>query len=113
MARALAVYGLLPAFGLHHCSAVNSFNLADDCMEPFRPVVDMLVSSLSPGEELGPEHKRVLVNCLSLDILSGGEHHSVAYAMERLVQSLSRSFLEKRAALCLPELRDLAQHRYE
>ena len=33
--------------------------------------------------------------------------------MERLVQSLSQSFREKKGALCLPELRELTQHSYE
>ena len=114
VARYLAVYGLLPAFGLHHCSTLNGFNLADDCMEPFRPVADMMVSAcFVPGEGLTPVAKRQLLNCLNADILSGGEHHSVSYAMERLVQSLSLSFREKKAALCLPELRELTQHSYE
>ena len=40
VARTLAVYGFLPAFGIHHRSALNAFNLADDLMEPFRPLVD-------------------------------------------------------------------------
>ncbi len=114
MARCLAVYGFLPAFGLHHSNTLNAFNLADDFMEPFRPVTDLLVSAgASPEEELTPETKRQLFNCLNLDILSGGAHHSVAYAMERLVQSYSRALQEKSAALCLPELRELRMHRYE
>lgn len=113
MARFLAAYGLLPAFGMHHCSTLNGFNLADDCMEPFRPAVDMMVSAcFVPGDGLTTEVKRQLLVCLNLDILSGDEHHSVNYAMERLVQSLSLSFREKKAALCLPELRELAQHSY-
>jgi len=100
MARFLAAYGLLPAFGLHHCSTLNGFNLADDCMEPFRPVVDMMASACSfPGEGLTPETKRQLVSCLNMDILSGGAHHSVSYAMEKLVQSLSLSFREEGGAL--------------
>lgn len=41
MARCLAVYGFLPCLGLHHDSELNQFNLADDLMEPFRPVADL------------------------------------------------------------------------
>lgn len=114
MARHLAVYGFLPAFGLHHSSSLNSFNLADDFMEPFRPLVDMLTRScFLDDDELTPERKRQLFNCLNLDILSGGAHHSVNYAMERLVQSYTRSLQEKSPLLCLPELLELRQHRYE
>ena len=114
MARCLAVYGFLPALGLHHRNELNSFNLADDLMEPFRPLVDLLVSVCYEGEtSLSPENKRLLFNCLNLDILSGGQRHSAAYAMERLVHSLARSLEKGEAALMLPELLDLKQHSYE
>jgi len=113
MARTLAVYGFLPAFGVHHCSEINPFNLADDFMEPFRPVIDLLVYADNGETELSPEQKRRLFNCLNLDILSDGEHHSVSYAMERLVQSYARSMKEKSPSLCLPELLAVRQHRYE
>lgn len=115
MARTLAVYGFLPAFGIHHHSELNGFNLADDLMEPFRPAVDLLVSGMdTSAEELTPEMKRQLFNCLNLDILSGGEHHSISYAMERLVRSFSRSLRKKETGeLCLPELIAFRAHRYE
>ena len=45
MARCLAVYGFLPWLGLHHDSELNQFNLADDLMEPFRPVADLYVAA--------------------------------------------------------------------
>lgn len=115
VARHLAVYGFVPALGLHHKSALNSFNLADDIMEPFRPAVDLLVCSLiAPDDtELTPNLKRSLFNALNLDIVSGASHHSVSYAIERLVHSLSRSMADGKAALCLPELTALKQHKYE
>ena len=113
-ARSLAVYGFLPAMGIHHRSGLNAFNLADDLMEPFRPVVDLFVCrSVDFDDVLTPALKRSLFNCINYDVLSGGQHHSVSYTIERTVQSLSRSFSEKEAALCLPELLETAQHRYE
>jgi len=114
VARSLAVYGFLPAFGLHHRSSLNAFNLADDLMEPFRPVVDRLAVSLMEREELlTSAQKRLLFNCLNLDILSGEQHHSVAYAIERLVQSLGRALTQKDSTLLLPTLLETEQHRYE
>ena len=114
MARTLAVYGFLPVLGLHHHSALNDFNLADDLMEPFRPVIDLLIlQNMREEDTLTTEKKRLLFNCLNLDILSGGQHHSVNYAMERLVQSLVRSLSEGKPGLILPELLETRQHRYE
>lgn len=114
IARHLAAYGFLPVLGIHHHSTLNQFNLADDLIEPFRPVVDLLVVTYFDADaELTPEKKRLLFNCLNLDIRSGDQHHSVAYAIEREVRSLSKSFAEKEVRLCLPELLALKQHRYE
>lgn len=114
MARYLASYGFLPMLGLHHKSELNSFNLADDMMEPFRPVVDLMTYTLfDADDELTPDKKRLLFNCLNLDISSGGQRHSVAYAMERAVQSLQRSMNRGENGLVLPVLLPLNQHKYE
>src|SRR5690606_36339920 len=44
IARGLVAHGLLPSIGLHHASEQNAFNLADDIIDPFRPIVDLFVS---------------------------------------------------------------------
>lgn len=114
IARTLAVYGFTPALGLHHRSELNSFNLADDLIEPFRPLVDLAVRTLADADtELTPNIKRMLFNVLNLDILSGGQHHSAAYAVERTVQSLHRSLKEGKPLLLLPQLLGLEMHAYE
>ena len=43
MARAVVGAGLAPGLGLHHRSRLNAFQLVDDLMEPFRPLVDRVV----------------------------------------------------------------------
>lgn len=113
MARAVAVYGFVPWLGLHHASGLNAFNLADDMMEPYRPVVDLFVAEhVDAQSELDTRQKGRLLNLLNVDVLSGGQRHSVAYAMERQVQSLRR-LPEGQAALLLPKLLPLEQHSYE
>lgn len=44
--RALVAAGLNPCFGIHHHSHVNAFQLVDDLMEPFRPLIDLTVKEL-------------------------------------------------------------------
>ena len=61
---------------------------------------------------LAPALKHALFGLMNADILSGGQHHSVAYAMERLVQSL-RTGMEKGGALALPKLLAWQPHGYE
>lgn len=113
MARCLTVHGFLPALGVHHKSELNSFNLADDMMEPFRPLIDNLVAQQFTDEPLTTETKHILFNTLNMDILSGNQHHSVAYAIERMAQSLYSALESGAQSLCLPTLLDIAQHRYE
>lgn len=69
LARACVASGLLPAFGFHHRSQVNPFNLIDDLIEPFRPFVDRLALARlehSPGNtgDLNLEDRRAMVGIL-------------------------------------------------
>ncbi|MCX6625367.1 MAG: type II CRISPR-associated endonuclease Cas1 [Acidobacteria bacterium] len=68
-ARALCAAGLHPTLGVHHANRNNAFCLADDFMEPLRPVVDVTVAGLCEGELTPPP----LGNATALaSILTGG-----------------------------------------
>ena len=43
VARALSGSGMLTTLGIHHHNKYNAFCLADDIMEPFRPLIDAKV----------------------------------------------------------------------
>ena len=66
IARDLAAQGFHPALGLHHDSVENAFNLADDLIEPFRPLVDLAVvrrleqRAEKDGAELTVDDRRAL-----------------------------------------------------
>lgn len=98
IARSLVSYGFLPAFGLHHRSEQNAFNLADDLIEPYRPLVDAHILNawpLEPGRELAPDDKRRLVAVLHQDTAMSQQaipqaRNTVLAAVEATVVSLSR-----------------------
>lgn len=115
IARAIAVYGLQPFLGIHHHSELNNFNLADDLIEPYRPIVDLFVKTLfdQPAEELLPQHKRQLFQILNLNILSKNEFHSFPNSVDRLVSSLVSSMKDKKVDLFLPKLTKIKDHKYE
>ena len=113
IARTLANCGFEPCIGLHHSSELNNFNLADDIIEPFRPLVDMFVFQNVGKEEFNVTTKREICNILNYELLSGEELHSAAYAVERLVHSLERCFEDKSESLVLPVLCELKRHEYE
>ena len=59
-ARAICAAGLHPALGIHHKNQYNAFVLADDLMEPFRPVIDRAVLTLD-SPNVTKENKRELL----------------------------------------------------
>lgn len=116
IARGLVAHGMLPAFGLFHASEQNTFNLADDLIEPFRPLVDLSVKQMrpSPDDELSPQDKVALVNLLNVDVGMPRGKMSVLSAIEQCVESLARIYEGGGAdQLELPVLLGLEQHRLE
>lgn len=51
LARYIVAAGLNPAYGIEHHNQLNPFCLADDLIEPFRPLVDAMVFRLTFEKE--------------------------------------------------------------
>ncbi|MCL2189875.1 MAG: type II CRISPR-associated endonuclease Cas1 [Defluviitaleaceae bacterium] len=114
IARTLCTYGFIPLFGIHHHSSLNQFNLADDFIEPFRPLIDLYVSQNTDAKTpLSITAKRQLVNLISYDIDVMGKKYALSYGMELTVKSFSTLCRGKRKTLQLPHLVALRQHLYE
>ena len=115
IARNLVVHGLEPCIGLHHRSELNNFNLADDLIEPFRPIVDLYVAQNFSKEDevLTPKQKAGLFNLTNYLVKQGGRKYRVMLAIDRACASLASSVVEASLLLELPELLPLELHRYE
>jgi CRISPR-associated endonuclease Cas1 subtype II len=70
LTRDLSVAGFLPALGIWHDNKYNAFNLSDDLMEPFRPILDLgvyrILASHSDEELLTSQMKKELINLLDI-----------------------------------------------
>lgn len=115
IARGLVAHGLHPTVGLFHDSEQNAFNLADDLIEPFRPLVDLHVAkhSVSTEGDLSPTDKQALVALLNVDMAMPQGKMSVLSAVEYAVESLVRIYEEETRELDLPVLVGLQAHRLE
>ena len=90
IARNLAHFGFHPALGIFHHSELNSFNLADDILEPFRPLVDGWVAAARIGtSRLSLQERATLTQVLQLSCTIGGENHRLQHATHLCVKSLS------------------------
>lgn len=116
-ARALVAHGMLPTVGLFHSSEQNAFNLADDLIEPYRPVVDLHVATnrkSNDESELTPVDKTALVGLLNIDVAMPRGVMSVLASIEQAAESLARLYDGgSELMLELPRLIGLNQHRYE
>lgn len=114
IARNLVVYGMEPCLGIHHHSELNQFNLSDDIIEPFRPIVDLLVSrlGLQTDDVLNQRIKHSLFNLTNLITLQNSKRYRVISAIEQCVISLSQSFVADGNRLQLPTLLPLEEHSY-
>lgn len=97
--RDLSAAGFLPALGLWHDNRYNAFNLSNDLMEPFRPIIDIAIYKLLPkfGEEfLLPEYKREIIGLFDVEYVRYKEGLSnLRTVSKRYVQDFKRAVLAK------------------
>lgn len=115
VARTLVMYGFNTALGVNHCNELNSFNLADDFMEPFRPVVDLWTySNIEYNDILTKDHRIALVDLVNYECIIDGQNHSILNAIDKMISSYATACSKKDFRLLkLPEIKQLEYHCYE
>lgn len=103
-ARATAGSGMHPSIGIFHRNRFNPFCLVDDLMEPFRPVIDLIIlKKFSKEKTLEKEHKKLIVNILRQDMQSSEGRSPLSGCIQKFVTSVALSFQNNQIALNLPE----------
>lgn len=90
LARSIVAAGLHPAIGIQHSHRSNAFCLADDLIEPLRPLVDETARSLfSAGhDELNRYTKSAFLEQLTTSFTTPQGTSPMLVAMNRYVSSL-------------------------
>jgi len=108
VARAICAAGLHPSLGLQHHNRYDAFRLADDLMEPFRPVVDRAAVihcvRHAPQVSLDRKAKAALIGALIGRFRVGKESRTLFDTAGRTAASLVAVFAGERKTLLLPEL---------
>jgi len=106
IARAVVAVGFIPSVGLHHDGRFNPFNLVDDLIEPFRPIVDFAVTEHlrdrdDDDKSLTLDDRRQMAAILTRDIVMDTEQLSLLHGSERMADSLRRAVQENNPKLLI------------
>ena len=111
VARSLVGSGLLPTLGIHHRNQYNAYCLADDMMEPYRPLVDKIVYEMvASGNDselaLTPDRKKLLLQIPTLDIMIDGTRSPLMVGVQKTTFSLYKCFEGETRKILYPRLDD-------
>lgn len=107
VARALTGSGLLPTLGIHHHNRYNAYCLADDIMEPYRPLVDAKVLEIInkyEEQELTTPIKTELLQVLTQTVYFKESQSPLMVALARTTTSLQKCFAQKQKTINYPKL---------
>ena len=107
-ARAICAAGLHPGLGIHHHNRYDAYCLADDLMEPFRPLVDGVVAVHARQTEkpcVDAAFKQMLIFELGSPLQVGKERRTLFDLLGHLASSLALTYMGEHTELVLPYLR--------
>ena len=108
VARAICGAGLHPSLGIFHHNRYDTFCLADDLMEPFRPLVDggvvRRVQETGMPCPLDREARATIIGSLTGRMTIEGEERTLFDVLSRLAVSLWDVYAGKRDVLVMPDL---------
>lgn len=96
--REIVANGYITQLGLFHDNMFNSFNLASDLMEPFRPLVDKQVLDMKLNQ-FEHEEKMQLVDILNQSIWIEGKNYYVSNAIKIYCKSVFDALNEDDSSL--------------
>jgi len=107
-ARAIAGSGLHPTLGIFHRNQYNSFCLADDLMEPYRPYVDTLVldwlAQHGLTNEVTLEVKQHLLGVLTMDVRMENRLRPMLLALSETTASVAACMEGTKKLVKYPQL---------
>lgn len=103
MARIVVGNGLVTMLGIFHKNEFNSFNLADDLMEPFRPLMDYWINHVVIDNEdyLSYESRLNIIEFMNQKIVINNKKMTIDNAMQEFVKSFINSIENDNSDLLL------------
>ncbi len=109
IARSLVGSGCLPVLGIHHTNKYNPYCLADDIMEPYRPIIDLMIckylsTQSEISENLTKQDKAHLLTIPVIDVIIAGKSSPLMVGSQRTTASLVKCYQGSERKLLYPML---------
>lgn len=88
--------GFIPTVGIHHHNQYDPTPLSNDLMEPFRPLIDNIVHSISLSNdtpELTKTSKRELLNIFTRNICVNGTNTTFSNGVQLYIDSFKKAII--------------------
>jgi len=108
VARSLTAAGLHPSMGVHHHNKYNPYCLADDMMEPIRPLIDEIAYGLYKEHQtlkipLLPSTKKPLLAVLGDKVLIRNKQYPLMESLHLMASDLVDCYLGQRKKVRFPK----------
>ncbi len=99
ISKTIIAKGLLPCIGIFHKGYNNPFNLADDLIEVYRPLIDMYVfKNLRDAIIFKREHRLELIKLSTSDVYTNGVKQTLLNSINIYIDSILSVFNEENIA---------------
>lgn len=87
IARAVIAHGLTAQIGIFHRGRTNAFNLVDDIMEPFRPIIDLWIyKNINPDEMFLRKHRISMIRLMTQKVEYKNKKVTLIFAINNVVE---------------------------
>lgn len=97
--RSITALGYTTKIGIFHKNTFNGFNLGCDIMEPFRPIIDSVVTQIPISYELSSEDKYCIINTLNKNIFIDNQYTTILNGIQIYTRSILSALDEQDTSL--------------
>ena len=114
LAKSLAARGLVLSQGIFHHNELNSFNLVDDIIEPFRPAVDEYILKTVALRRIGDNDaslnrndRAMILDILNQNVIINDRQFSTKIATDKVAENFAKTVQTGNLSdLILPSIRE-------
>ncbi len=111
ISKTLIAKGLNTQLGIFHKGAQNAYNLSDDVIEIFRPIIDAYVYDNFLNEKIFVrEHRVKILEIINMKIIMASQKITLHHAIEKIIDEIIRFFKDGKVENFItfePDLYDL------